>query len=92
MISTPGWRRPVGKHVRGAIIDQIDGPVRLEIDQQRAIAAWLPTYGHLIDAQDAGAAAIIRIRERMQNPQERIRADRHADLAREASATFAAGL
>jgi hypothetical protein len=32
---------PVGEHVGGSIVEQIDWSVRLEIDEQRAVAAVL---------------------------------------------------
>ena len=83
---------PVGKHVGGAIVEQIDRSVRLKIEEQRAIAALLSTQRHVVNAQHARAARTIAIRERMQDPQERIRADRLTDLAREASATLSASL
>jgi hypothetical protein len=33
--------KPVGEYVGGAIVEQIDRSVRLEIDEQRAVAALL---------------------------------------------------
>ena len=82
----------MGEHVGGAIVEQIDRSVRLKIHRQRAVAALLTTQGNIVNTQHARATLETVILERMQDPQERIRADRHSDLPREASATFAASL
>src|SRR5438270_6845543 len=83
---------PVGEHLGSAIVEQIDRSVRLKIHQQRAVAALLTAQGNIVNTQHARATLKMVILERMQDPQERIRADGHTDLPREASATFAASL
>jgi hypothetical protein len=83
---------PIGEHVGGAIVEQVDSAVRFEIQKQGAIAALLAAQSHVVDTQYPGATFSMVIFERMQDAQERIRADGHADLAREASATFASSL
>jgi hypothetical protein len=77
---------PVGKHVGSAIVEQIDRSVGLKIHKQRAVAALLTAQGNIVNTQHARATIEIVILVRMQDPQERIRADRHSDLPREASA------
>jgi len=50
MISTPGWQRsPVGKDIGGAIIEQIDGSVCFETEEQRAVAASLAAESHVVN-------------------------------------------
>ncbi len=66
--------------------------MRLEIDEQRAIATLLPPQRHVVHAQYTRTALSIGIRERVQYPQEGVGAGRHTGLARETSATFACGL
>src|SRR5215210_2594271 len=83
---------PVGEHVGSAIVEQIDRSVRLKIHQQRAVAALLAAQGNIVNTQHARAALKMVILKRMQDPQERIRADGHTDLPRKASATFTASL
>jgi hypothetical protein len=84
--------QPVGEDVGGAIVEQIDRTVRLEIDQQRAITALLPAQGNVVNTQYPRTTLLVAIRERMKEPQERVWTDWHASLARQPSATLAAGL
>src|SRR5438105_2842045 len=84
--------QPVGQNVGRAIIEQINGSVRLEVKEQRAVAPLLSTECNIVNTEHARATLKMVILERMQDPQERIRADGHTDLPREASATFAASL
>jgi hypothetical protein len=84
--------QPVGEYVGGAIVEQIDRSVRLEIDEQRAVAALLSTQGHVVNAQYPRTALLVGIRERMQEPQEYVWTDGHARLSCQSSAALAAGL
>jgi hypothetical protein len=84
--------QPVGEHVGGAIVEQIDRSVRLEIDEQRAVAALLPAQGHVVHTQYPRTTLVVGIGERMQDPQERVRANGHASLSCPSSATLAARL
>ena len=83
---------PVGEDVGSAIIEQVNRAVRFEVEEQGAIAPLLAAQSHVVDTQHSRAALPMVILEGMQDAQERIRADGHTDLAREPSATFAAGL
>lgn len=64
----------------------------LEIDEQGAVAALLAPQRIVVDSQGARTALSIGIRERMQDPQEPVWADRHARFTRKASAAFATSL
>jgi hypothetical protein len=83
---------PLGEHVCSAIVEQVDWAVCFEIEEQRAIAALLAAQSYAVDTQHARATLKLVILKRMQDAQERVRADGHTDLVREASATFAASL
>jgi hypothetical protein len=84
--------KPAGEILGGAIVEQIDRPMRLQVEQQGAIAALLPTQRHIVDAQHAEPTLMVVIGQCVQDAKQRVRADRHASGARQASATFAAGL
>jgi YD repeat-containing protein len=84
--------QPIGEYVGGAIVEQVDRTVRLEVNQQRAVAALFASQGHVVDTQHAWTALNIGVDERMQNPQKCVRTDRDTHFAREASAAFAAAL
>ena len=57
--------QPVGEHVGGAIVEQIDGSVGLEINEQRSVAAWLAPQSNVIDAQHARTTLVTVIGDRM---------------------------
>jgi hypothetical protein len=84
--------QPVGQGVSGAIVEQIDWSVCLEVDQQCAVAALLPSQRDVVNTQYPRPTLIVGIRDRMQEPQECVRADWQTHFARQARATFAAGL
>ena len=57
--------QPVGEHIGGAIVQQIDGSVILEVDQQRSVPALLASQSNIVDAQHARTTLEIDIGERM---------------------------
>src|SRR5258708_25061131 len=84
--------QPIGEDLGGAIVEQIDRPVRLEINEQGSVAALFPAQGHVLNTQYPRATMVVGIHERMQNPQERVRAAGQASHPGQTSATLAAGL
>jgi hypothetical protein len=84
---------PIGEYVGGAIVEQIDWSVRLEIEEQRAVAALLPSQGDVVNTEYPWPMPIVGIRERMQEPQEYVWTDGHARTFRVSpAAALAAGL
>jgi hypothetical protein len=71
---------PVCKYIGGAIVEQINRPVRLEIEEQRAIAALFASQSDVVDTQHAWTTLNIGVDERMQNPQKCVRTDRDTRL------------
>ena len=84
--------QPAGEHLGGAVVQQIDSSVGLQVDEHCAVATPLPTQGQVIDAQHSRAARLLGIGQGMEEPQERIWADGHAGCTRQASTTLAASL
>jgi hypothetical protein len=56
------------------------------------LLAMLASQGHIVNTQHAWTALRIRVDERMQVPQERLRADGDAGFARQTRTALAAGL
>jgi hypothetical protein len=61
--------QPISEALGIAIIEQINRPVRLEVDQQRSVPALLAPKRNVVHAQDAWAALVGAVAHRMQNPQ-----------------------
>jgi hypothetical protein len=83
---------PVCKHLGGAIVEQVNRPMRLEIDKQCAIAALFSTQGNVINAKHSRTMLRFAVSECMEQAKQRIWTDRHARFARQTSATFATSL
>ena len=81
-----------GTALLDAIVQQVDGPMRFQIEQQRAIAALLLSQRDVIDAQNSRTTLFTFVDQGMQEVEQRIRADRYAGLTRQASAALAASL
>jgi len=70
--------QPLGENFGGADVEQIDGFMCLEINQQRALASLVAPDSHIVNAKDARAALMLFIvGQRMQDAQQRVRANRH---------------
>ena len=70
-----------------AIGEQIDWPMGLQIDQQRAIA-MPPSKGEVVDTQDPRRRGERRVRS-VQEAQQRVRTGGHAGRHRQARPAFA---
>jgi hypothetical protein len=84
--------QPIGEDLRIAIIEQIDGFMRLEVHQQGSVSPLFAPQSNVVHAQNAWATSNIGVSDRVQDPQECVRANRHTGLARETSASFSSGV
>jgi hypothetical protein len=84
--------QPVGEDFGSAIVEQVDRPMRLEVEQQGAIPPLLASKRNVINAKHSRTMRLFGVGERVEQPEERIWADWHARFARQTSATFAASL
>jgi len=66
--------KPVGEHLSRTIIEDVDRPVRFEIDQYGAVTTLLSTQCEIVDAQHSWDLHR-GIGHGAQQPQERIGAD-----------------
>jgi len=66
--------------------------MRLEVNQQRAVAALLAPQGNVVNAKYARPSLALGVDERMQDPQERVWTDGNTGLARESGTAFATRL
>ena len=83
--------QPIGEDLGGAVVKQVDWLVCFQIEQQRFVPALLRSQGD-IDTQHSRTELFPVVGHGMQQVQQRIGADEHADFARQASATLAASL
>jgi hypothetical protein len=52
MISTPGCAQPIGENLDGTtVVEQVNRPMRFQIEQQRAIPALLLSQRDVIDTE-----------------------------------------
>src|SRR5437763_17033015 len=84
--------QPIGEDLGGAVIEQVNGPMRFQIQQQRPVPALLFPQRNIIDAQHSRTTLFTVVGEDVQQVKQRIGADGYADLVRQASATLAASL
>jgi hypothetical protein len=84
--------QPIGKDLGSAIVEQVNRPVRLQIEQQRAIATLLRSQREVIDTQNSRTALFTLVGQGVQQAKQRIRADGYANFARQTRATLATGL
>jgi hypothetical protein len=80
--------QPRGEHLSSAIVEQINWPMRLQVDEQGAVATWLAAQCDVIDTEHSRCVSLVGTAECMQKTKERVRADRHTRLAREPGAAF----
>jgi hypothetical protein len=52
--------QPVGEDIGSAVVEKVDWTVRLEVHQQRAVAALFASQGHVVDAKHTWTALDIR--------------------------------
>src|SRR4051794_41000502 len=83
--------QPIGEDFRSALIDQVDGAMRLQVYQQRAVPSLTSTQGKVIDTQYTWGGHFL-VLNGAQQPQERIGTDGYAGRTGEPRSTFASGL
>src|SRR5262249_19202912 len=84
---------PIGEHFCGPFVQQVDRSMCFEVDQECAVSGNTAASAqrYVIDTQHARRSDR-RVDHRVQQPQQRIGADRHAGLTRQTSSAFAACL
>jgi hypothetical protein len=84
--------QPIGEDLGGAIVEQVNGLVRFQIEQQGPIPPLLLPQREVIYAQNARSAVLIVVLQTMKDAEQCVGADGHARFVRQPSATLAAGL
>ena len=84
--------QPIGEDLGGAIVEQVNGLVCFQIEQQGAVPPLLLPQRKVIYAQNARSAVLIVVLQTMKDAEQRVGADGHARFVRQPSATLAAGL
>ena len=84
--------QPIGEDLGGTVIEQVNGPVGLQIEQQRAVAALLLSQRDIIDTQNSRTTLFTSVGKRMEQAEQRIGTDGYAGFARQASAALATSL
>jgi len=59
--------QPIGEDLGGAIVEQVNGLVRFQIEQQGAVPPLLLSQREVIDAQNARSALLIVVLQAMQD-------------------------
>ena len=68
--------QPIGEDLGGTLVEQVNGPVSFQIEQQRAIATLLPPQCDVINAENPRATAVGIVGNGMQQVEQCVGADR----------------
>src|SRR6266851_4964922 len=83
--------QPIGENFGSALIDQVDGAMRFQVDQDRAVASFTSTQRKVIDTQHAWGGHCL-VLDGAQQPQQRIGTDWYASGTCQPRSTFTSGL
>jgi hypothetical protein len=84
--------KPIGENLGGAVVEQINGPVRFQIEQQRPIPALFLSECAVINTQNPRTTLSTFVGKGVQQVKQRIGTNGYAGFARQAGTALATSL